>query len=461
MIPVIYFQKARQQTRSVLRRKLHRVHNGKLEPEAQQLSQGTQYLIEPPSVQSQLQDIPSGEEAEGRPQNSALIGIESINETELEDIGVGENFAIMCSNGTFEILDDHQNREQQSYSHYHSVLMLEDGYAESSRRDDDQIMSQIGSEDFIPSDSETFDVDSVTSGPLSPSHHTIYDSMEVIIEQDVMIFIDRAAIMSNCKSPTTTDFRLCVRTLIVHKNGSPTFILKEPCSADADGCNHLSVHTCFDILSGQETPCSLRVSLRQGPISTSGSGDHPSQEPLKIWAHEDCNDRSLRTLILSEEGARKRYATKTRLEIDSVFGNYDDEARETGDDTYAESVGSTSIDADSSEPTLNGQTRNGENGTDETQFERGNGTGNEAFGGRNANDVKETNSGIRNFSRMPCLFCGEDALRPMLDAAGGVELLILTNQSFGYTCARCKKRTWVSGMKFGLTLVGAGWTWRQ
>ncbi|KAH9210822.1 hypothetical protein DL95DRAFT_412653 [Leptodontidium sp. 2 PMI_412] len=407
-------------------------------------------IAEPPSYEPQQQNVHNEEDAEAKPHNKTLyaFGEDIIGlPMELEDIGEEENIAMISTDGTLDMLKKPSNRAQSSSPNEHSAPTPKYERAESPDRSDSLALDEESSENFAFSDSEAFEIETATDFPFSRSSITLYDSADIDLDPEGMIFIDRAVIMDNCTSTTTADFRFCVNILIIHENGSPSLVLKEPCSHDANGCEHILVHTCSKILSERVLPCSLRVSLRQGPKLTSGAIDHSTQECPRLLVLEDCNSRSSHTLILHERGARTQYAMATSLEIVSVFGNYQNDETEP-DGEKEEDISSTGDITDSHSQTE--PTGHNENNTDEDG-------GNQEGVDPDGYDNSEVNFGLESFSRLPCIFCCTDALRPERDAEGSQALLIVRNDSFGYSCARCKGRTWVSGMRFGLTLVGAEW----
>lgn len=73
----------------------------------------------------------------------------------------------------------------------------------------------------------------------------------------------------------------------------------------------------------------------------------------------------------------------------------------------------------------------------------------------------EARAGGTPFSSLPCFFCQDDALEPEVNAHGSAAFVFGRNQSFGYTCQRCKDRTWISAMEYTLTLFGGAWAWKS
>lgn len=399
-------------------------------------------IAEPPSCEPHQQNFHNEEEVEAKPHNTCYaFGEDVIGHAMEQDIGEEENIAMISTDGTLDMLDNLSNCAQSNSTDEHSAPAVEYEPAESPDRSDSLTLDEESSENFTFSDSEAFETETATDFPFCRSSITLYDSADIELDPEGMIFIDRAVAMANCTSTTTADFRFCVKILIVHENGSSSLVLKEPCSHDANGCEHILVHTCSKTLSRQMLPCSLRVSLRQGTKGTSGAIDHSTQERPRLVVVEDCNSRSSHTLILHERGARKRYAMMTSLEIVSVFDDYQNDETEEG----FSSTGDIPDSFSQHEPT-----GNNENNTDESG-------GDQEGADPDEHDVSEVNSGLESFSRLPCIFCCTDALRPERDAEGAQALLIVRNDSFGYSCARCRGRTWVSGMRFGLTLLGATW----
>ncbi|KAF2679341.1 hypothetical protein K458DRAFT_408198 [Lentithecium fluviatile CBS 122367] len=55
-------------------------------------------------------------------------------------------------------------------------------------------------------------------------------------------------------------------------------------------------------------------------------------------------------------------------------------------------------------------------------------------------DQNAVRCGIRDYTVVPCFFCGSDALQPAQSAQGAWAAFIYHNQSIGYNCSRCDKR---------------------
>jgi hypothetical protein len=212
-----------------------------------------------------------------------------------------------------------------------------------------------------------------------------------------VVFLDRAVVLGNCESSAAEGFSFCAKTLIIHEDGSSTLILKEPCTPGTR-CEHISLLTRNFIQAEQELPYSLRVSLRHVPTSHSDTNGISDQEHLTLTVVQAGFGLSLRTLVFNNQGTCKQHSIKTPLEVISVL---DDEV----------------------------------------------------------DDREETNFALMGFSRVPCFFCGKDALRPLLDGGGEWGFLVYSNISFGYSCDRCKERTWVSAGRFGPSGVGGVTTW--
>jgi hypothetical protein len=260
---------------------------------------------------------------------------------------------------------------------------------------------------------------------------TIYDSEELSVNSNAEAFIDGSVTIAKCMSPENGCFEFCVRTLLIHDMESPVMILKEPCWNST--CEHISIRTQGGLSAGHQAPCYLQALLYEQQFSEAREypeKDSSFRQPLSLITktHVDKTQNGNFTLILGQRGRFRQYAEKTSFVADvSVETSHEDE-----EEDYPEtsSHGDTAVnDVDQTEGSF-------------AQLE----------------EATETEH-PKSFSKLPCFHCREDALQPRVDAGGGQALFLVENNSFGYTCQRCKDRTWVSATTFGLTLAGASWSW--
>jgi hypothetical protein len=345
-----------------------------------------------------------------------------------------------------ETLENRPNHEDIASASTVSAT-LDISVFEQSERVDYETASELGSACPFSSESEDFEARTVTDAHGPCPTMTIYDSAQVgvNIDQDAFILIDQAVNLDNCTSSIASAFQFCVRTLFVPETGSPSLILKEPCKTAAPSCNHIKVSIQSDIMSEQVFPCSLQASLLQGPMPASGNLHRPSQERLALFMLPDCRQRSSRTLVLTRQGACKQYAIPTSLEMVYI--------------SDVSTLGEGSGESDEAEDNISGEANPETHHHSDLPQAATKQADNEEVSKETAEKAGERNFGLWDFSRVSCFFCGRDALRPVADSAGVFGLLVYKNSSFGYTCQRCKDRTWISGAKFGLTGVGGSWIW--
>jgi hypothetical protein len=210
-----------------------------------------------------------------------------------------------------------------------------------------------------------------------------------------------------------------VRTLIIHDVGPPVLILEEPCQGSV--CRHTRVCTRGGLSVEQQTPCFLQVLLQGNQISDAPEapealGTSSSNEQyLSVFATTHCDKTQNRnaTLILHQYGRFQQYAIPASFVADVFMANAGEQAEdgEESDCSETSSDGGTDLDIVRQE------------------------------GGSGMQPRELSVAEKLPFSKPPCLFCKEDALRPRLSAGGAQALLLVQNNSFGYTCERCNDRT--------------------
>jgi hypothetical protein len=328
--------------------------------------------------------------------------------------------------------------QTKSFDNIHDRLLPTSRAADigsSSRPDHDLTSEGESSEDFSFSETEDFETQTVT-GSSTPRWGTttqLADSEQMDIVPEGLIFIDRAVILANSRSSSLAGFSFCAKTLIVHEDGSPSLILKEPCNPTTM-CNHISLHIGNVDWTEQELPCSLRVTIRHLLGLPSSVSDAPGPERLTLTVVQTGSRRSSRTLVVSEQGTCKLYSISTPLEV--ILGNDNDDEEANSEGQAEDYTGTQSVPGDSTtpEPPVNvaEQNANAREEEDRAKFALG------------------------NYNRVPCFFCKMDALRPVIDSGSEWQFVVYKSRSFGYRCERCNDRTWVSAGNFGLTFVGGG-----
>lgn len=355
--------------------------------------------------------------------------------------GAGEDIAILRNDGTVDFIYGTSYEEQtKSFDNIHDRLLPTSraaGIGSSSRPDHDLTSEGESSEDFSFSETEDFETQTVTgsSTPLWGTTTQLADCEQMDIVPEGLIFIDRAVILANSRSSSLAGFSFCAKTLIVHEDGSPSLILKEPCNPTTT-CNHISLHIANVDWTEQELPCSLRVTIRHLLGLPSSFNVTPGPERLTLTVVQTGSGRSSRTLVVSEQGTRKLYSISTPLEVILSNDNNDEAANSEGQaDDYTETQ-SVPGDSTTPEPPVNVAEQNA-----------------------NAREEDGAKFALGNYNRVPCFFCKMDALRPVIDGGGEWQFVVYKSRSFGYRCERCNDRTWVSAGNFGLTFVGGGTSW--
>jgi hypothetical protein len=397
-------------------------------------------------------DTEAGLYVDPRAESSVSRGDREIEE---DDIQPQQTIAIIRNNGTLDIVDHYASPSQAAINN-DALFLIHHGSTETLEDPPNETHSQSGIEDNIFSDSEESTVSTNTTTHFGDSHIMIYDSASLSIRRQGTIFLDRAVVVEDCRSYASEGFRFCAKTLMLDEHGSPTLILKEQCQIEQT-CEHCSIHAMTDIGFDRNLPFSLQVLLEQGPPSASDGSTNSD------WGHLECTiirstpRPELHTLFLQERSYGGQYVMPTTFtliprlqvfEIDANDADIDAESTRSSDtvvDELAQS-GTTSGNGERHDNTsINGD-------ADNEELER-------TEANNNNDEPTKHHSSLGIFSSMPCVFCGTDALRPRVDAEGVQALLLVKNQSFGYTCDRCKDRTWISGTRFGPTLIGASWSW--
>ncbi|KAL4987920.1 hypothetical protein BDW68DRAFT_187644 [Aspergillus falconensis] len=345
----------------------------------------------------------------------------SPHSTQSADLTLGENVSQTLASIRYDrTLQRPQHLLRFSGSAQHLLTEAEDADKLSS-----DMPCEQAEEDYIFSDSEYFPM---TTDDEGPSLQTVtHDNSELDLDPNAETFIDGSVQMANCVSLEDPDcFEFCTRTMLVHDTEPTVFVLKERCNSTL--CRHISICVRGSLSSDLQTPCFYRAFLQeqqdpQSPLDTSNS----DTEYIRLFTAQHCAMRSHATLILSQSGRLKQYALRTSL-FATLSPLPDEEDQETEhSETSPERILVTE-------------------GVQQGQEEES-----------SVQSEEPVPAGIPPYSSLPCYFCRQDALRPRLSAGGIQALLLLKNRSFGYTCERCKDRTWVSATSYGLTGVGASW----
>ncbi|KAF2802774.1 uncharacterized protein BDZ99DRAFT_503730 [Mytilinidion resinicola] len=254
------------------------------------------------------------------------------------------------------------------------------------------------------------------------------------ISRSGSVFLDAATNIASCWSDDTNAFRFCVHHLSVQDDGQFTAMLREPCCPAIGPCHHISLHWREDSLRTVKLPVMFDVTVRQGQIlSNADLSEQAERADVPILCFlPSCSNRDMHTLIYMLEGARTGYAAPN------------------SDFTIMQSWPANSEDEDSAEEEeLNGNNDEANSDLGEDNEER-----------QDEGDRNTAKCGIGNYTAVPCFFCGRDALQPTMSAEGSWGILIYRNDSIGYNCSRCEKRTWVSGGEWTLAPPGGTWnTW--
>ncbi|KAL4905661.1 hypothetical protein BDW74DRAFT_178029 [Aspergillus multicolor] len=271
-------------------------------------------------------------------------------------------------------------------------------------------------DDAIFSQSEYFPM---TTDDEQPTYSIpVHDTQHLEIGPNADLFIDGGVSLTNCARGSEGEdeddsyFQFCVKTMIVHDEGPPVLILKEPCGRSK--CEHVSVCARGGLSEGLQTPCYLETVLREAEAELSSPDDSNSESAssihLLIRTHCESSSRSRATLVYCRSGRSKSYAVGTYLIADfpaeAEDGDEDrdpDREAEAGAEAQAEEDDARDSETSSQQSTVLG-TVNEENGTG-TQT--------------------ETLVDGSPFTSLPCLFCREDALNPEFSAWGGQAFFIV------------------------------------
>lgn len=370
-------------------------------------------------VESSLADGKSTVEASTNRSASNILseGVDAVCSTEIED-----DIAVMHHDGRLVMVPDSPLREEPS------TTGLEPAPEHKSDTEDTELPSELEDDH---SDDDVYLSDFRNQPPVSFCE----SSME--LSPDGAVFIDGAVTIADCKTSRTGLLRFCARTLIAGENYTNA-ILQEPCGIDPDVCCHVSVYSEQHSLFEKQSPYSFQGILKHRSYfdtdaRTRGHGD---LESLALNFLDDCDNPKLHTLIYRNKGTHKRYASPTKLAITS-FRSLESLVGVDMDEDRAHEEGQDMIGAD----------RDVSN--EDSEVPTGDVTGHGAV----------ITHGIGPFTRVPCIFCGTDALQPAKDATVSFGTMVYRNFSFGYTCQRCKKRSWVSRGEYRLSVLGVDWSW--
>jgi hypothetical protein len=142
--------------------------------------------------------------------------------------GAGEDIVIVRNDGEVDFIYGTSYEEQtKSFDNIHDRPLPTSRAADigSSSRPDPDLTSEGGSsEDFSFSETEDFETQTVTgsSTPLWGTTTQLADSEHMDIVPKGLILINRAVNLANSRSSSPAGFSFCVKTLIVHEDGSPS-----------------------------------------------------------------------------------------------------------------------------------------------------------------------------------------------------------------------------------------------
>ncbi|KAL4971638.1 hypothetical protein BDW66DRAFT_163537 [Aspergillus desertorum] len=242
------------------------------------------------------------------------------------------------------------------------------------------------------------------------------DTDHLDIDNSVEAFIDSGVLLSNCVSPTGDDrFRFCIRTMIIHDTEPPVLIFKEPCGSRT--CGHIVVCARSGLTIDHDTPCYLQALLRENGASESVDADCPSQQHVRLFFTSYCErtSKNFVTLVLRQSGRYKTYALPSTFTADFAT------------DIKNDRKGATERFEDDSESKEHSDTSSG--------------------------------ASTASFQQASVSFLQSGYCSSSTERQGGQALLLVKNNSFGYTCERRGERTWISATEYGLTGIGAAWSW--
>ncbi|KAL4770823.1 hypothetical protein BDW60DRAFT_223692 [Aspergillus nidulans var. acristatus] len=345
--------------------------------------------------------------------NPAVIYINEQSESQLEQsAGGAESNRLQIQRGTYSLLRTHSLlRTISPQSTQRAESMLEEHVSETlaSIRYDGRLQESQHIGRFLGSThrilTEVEGADKLSSYTPCPSRDNVMrDESELGLDPNAEVFIDGSVQLADCVSLENSDcLEFCTRTMIVHNTEPTVLVLKERCNSTP--CSHISVCVHGSLSSELQTPCYYQVILQEQrnpeyPLDTRSS----DTEYISLFAtqHSDASSSMQCGHLLSplsrppEEEDQKSEHSEASPECILNIEDVQEEQEEE----------------------------------------------------RSVQSEELALAGILPYSSLQCCFCRQDALRPRLSAEGIQALLLLKNRSFGYTCERCKDRTWVSAISY-------------
>jgi hypothetical protein len=310
-------------------------------------------------------------------------------------------------------------------------------------------LAETGSESEAEDNDTPFDIGSSASADEAQGlelggEWMLFNNETAKTSHSGRVFLDEAIDVASCKNSDLNAFLFCIHTLILHDEGKFTAMLREPCVLTRTACSHVSMYWHEESLHSVSLPALFDVIVRPGQVHTSANLTEQTQGVDDVILNFSLSgfDEDRHTLIYLCQGAHNRYAAPTSI---TIMQSRPASGRNDGSAEEEEARGNSE----------------GESEAHQTEEEEAHGN---SEGESEAHQTEEEKAvvrcGIRDYTAVPCYFCHSDALQPAVSAKGTWGVFVYHNDSIGYNCSRCNKRTWISGGEFTLTLAGGSWmTW--
>jgi len=330
-------------------------------------------------------------------------------------------------------------------------LIASDGSPDNVTDDEwQQCVSEVAS---------TMDLDSKSA--VQP----LYDSMTVHVAPKADLFLDGTLSIRNCTSDSNSRLNFCVHTIVISEDDVATFMLKEPC--DIGSCEHAKL----DMLTGMAIPEALPLSCQvllqtEHPGIPSGDRAEPETERLGFVVQMEGEIRCKQTMTIRSHisgRARMHPTIQCRFSTREIlhFHNYGDTPISNDGDGVQNLAIESNHDSDNdgdnqsivvaSMSTIDSHSSGGDNQGSEQDF----GT-RSTSAHQDSLQTQKSEHSLGPYSRVPCFWCQNDALRPDFNAVSGSGWIFWTSESFGYKCNACGRRTWVNGISWGPSFPGGG-----
>jgi hypothetical protein len=331
---------------------------------------------------------------------------------------------------------DHESsvqRDSESLIQQEHESLIHPDHESTNQQDDESSIKQDDESSVHQDQEETSDSPNLSENDCSSEFlDSPYSPPSTTIQAKGTIFIDITVNIADCLSSETGLLHFCIRMLTIYDDTGTHAVLKEPCNPNSKNCSHIRVSIRSRSAFKDPLPYSVAVKWRHGPtlVADATFDQHIEPENLVLQLSDSCDDPESHTQIQIHSKRRiMHYAACCELSARLVTNEGESSNTAHNADNDAE-AGVRNPTVDSEAQTM-----------------------------PQASEEDKTAHDMGPFTRVPCIFCRADAEEPLLDANGVVGALIYQNRSLGYTCKRCRKRSWVSGGEFGLSLPGASWSW--